>query len=256
MNITERQLSRQYENYTIDMDRLTQKFQDKDRSSAKSSGYDTVDISADGRWALGREMLEAIRAGQGINAAGTLTNVSSLGVFEDFEKAVSEEKRDKTAVNNFDRHVDKMVSAYRKMRQEIEEKYANMSQEQQEQSFYVADDKSIQQLTKEKELELLDKAYEQHSSAMAHFTEILRDLQDFKPQIIYHQSGGQVKEQVIYQPQTASSDSVKPKKGEIKDQAYRIFMSAINKGDFPSDSGSAAVSKSELNRIWDYYAGL
>ncbi|MDE6621495.1 MAG: hypothetical protein K2K74_13630, partial [Lachnospiraceae bacterium] len=113
MNITERQLSRQYENYTIDMDRLTQKFQDKDRSSAKSSGYDTVDISTDGRWALDREMLEAIRAGQGINAAGTLTNVSSLRVFEDFEKAVSEEKRDKTAVNNFDRHVDKMVSAYR-----------------------------------------------------------------------------------------------------------------------------------------------
>lgn len=144
-----------------------------------------------------------------------------------------------------------MVSAYRQMRHKIEEKYANRSQEQ---SYFIADDKSIQQLTQEKELELLDKAYEQHSKAMASFTESLSGLQDFKPQIIYHHSGRRVKEQPDYQPQSGSADSVKKKKGEIRDQAYQAFMSAVNKGGFQPGSGSAASSRSELNRIWDHYA--
>ncbi|MDE5824470.1 MAG: hypothetical protein K2H91_07300, partial [Lachnospiraceae bacterium] len=216
--------------------------------------YDTVDISSDGRRALEYEMLESFRAGKGIKSVGTLTSVSSLNFFEDFEKAVSAEKRDKAASNNFDRHVDQMVSAYRQMRSKIEEKYANMSQKQQERSYFIADDKSIQPLTKETELELLDKAYEQHSEAMAYFTESLSDLQDFKPQIIYHRSGESVIGQSNHQIQSVSADNMKKKKGEIKAQAYQVFMSAINKGNFQSNSGSSVSSRSELNRIWDYYA--
>ena len=248
MNITESQLPKRYENYAIDTDRLRQKLQDKSNTNARPSSYDTVDISSDGRRALEYEMLESFRAVQGVDPVGTLTSVSSLSVFEDFEKAVSAEKRDKTASNNFDRHVDKMVSAYRQMRNTIEEKYANMSQEQQEQSYFIADDKSIQPLTKEKELELLDKAYKQHSEAMAYFTESLSDLQDFKPQIIYHRSGKSAIGQSV------STDSIKKRKGEIKDQAYQVFMSAINKGGFHPNAGSSVSSRSELNRIWDYYA--
>ena len=247
INITDRQLSKQYENYAIDTDRLRQRFQEKDSASAsvRPSGYDTVDISSDGRRALEYGMMESFRAEQGIKPAGTLTGFSSLSVFEDFEKAVSAEKRDKTASNNFDRHVDKMVSAYTQMRSKIEEKYANMSQEQ---TYFIDDDKSIQPLTKEKELEMLDKAYAQHSEAMAYFTESLRDLQDFKPQIIYHRSGESVTEQSDRQTQSASADSAQTKKGEIKDQAFQVFMSAINK-----ENGSASA-RSELNRIWDHYA--
>lgn len=254
INITERQLSKQYEHYAIDTDRLRQRFQDQDKNSAAPSRYDTADISEDGRRALEQKMLETFGTGLGIKAAGTLTNVSSLSAFEDFEKAVSAEKRDKTARNNFDRHVDKMVSAYRKMKQGIEEKYANMSKEQQEQLYYVADDKSIQPLTKEKELELLDKAYEQHSKAMASFTESLSGLRDFKPQITYYHSGNRMKEQSAYPSQTALADGAKTRKGEIRDQAYQVFLSAIGKGDFQPDSGVSASDKSELNRIWDYYA--
>lgn len=254
MNITESQLTRQYENYAIDTDRLRQKFQDRDqdKSSVRPSGYDTVDISEDGRQALEQKMVEAFRAKQGIEAAGTLTNVSLLSVSENFEKAVSAEQRDKTATNNFDRHVDKMVSAYTKMKHEIEEKYANMSQEQ---LYYVADDNGIQRLTKEKELELLDKAYEHHSMFMASFTESLDSLRDFKPQIRYHQSGSQVEDRFVDPSQTALADGAKPKKGEIRDQAYQVFLSAIGKGDSQSDSGVSASAKSELNRIWDHYAG-
>lgn len=253
INIAERQLPKQYENYAIDPDRLRQRFQDKEteKNSARPSGYDTVEISPDGRSALEHEMVETFRARQGIRSAGRLTSVSSLSVFEEFEKAVSAEQREHTASGNFDRHADKMVSAYRQMKRAIEEKYANRSQEQ---TYYIADDKSIQQLTQEKELELLDKAYEQHSKAMASFTESLSDLQDFKPQIIYHRSGSRVRKQADYQPQSGPADSAKKKKGEIRDQAYQAFMSAINKGGFQSGSGSAASSRSELNRIWDHYA--
>lgn len=256
MNITESQLTRQYENYAIDTDRLRQKFQDRDqdKSSTRPSGYDTINISEDGRRALEQKMMETFRAGQGIKVAGTITNVSLLSVFENFEKAVSAEQRDKTATNNFDRHVDKMVSAYTKMKREIEEKYANMSQEQQEQLYCVADDKSIQPLTQEKELELLDKAYEHHSMTMALFTESLDSLRDFKPQITYYHSGNHMKEQSAYPSQTVMADSAKPKKGEIRDQAYQVFLSAIGKGDPQSDSGVSALAKSELNRIWDHYA--
>lgn len=255
INIAERQLSKQYENYAIDQDRLRQRFQDKDQEKqkdcARPSGYDTVEITPDGRSALEQEMVETIRARQGIRVEGRLTSVSSLSVFEDFEKAVSAEQREHVTSGNFDRHVDKMVSAYRKMRHEIEEKYASRSQES---SYYIADDKSVQPLTQETELELLDKAYEQHSKVMASFTESLNDLQDFKPQIIYHRSGRHAEEQPDYQPQSGSADGAKKKKGEIRDQAYQAFMSAIGKGSFQSGSGSAAFSRSELNRIWDHYA--
>lgn len=253
INIAERQLPKQYENYAIDPDRPRQRFQDKEKekNSARPSGNDTVEMSPDGRSALEHEMAEAFRARQGIRSAGRLASVSSQSVFEDFEKAVSAEQREHTASGNFDRHADKMVSAYRQMRHKIEEKYANRSQEQ---SYFIADDKSIQQLTQEKELELLDKAYEQHSKAMASFTESLSGLQDFKPRIIYHHSGRRVKEQPDYQPQSGSADSVKKKKGEIRDQAYQAFMSAVNKGGFQPGSGSAVSSRSELNRIWDHYA--
>lgn len=258
INIAERQLSKQYENYAIDQDRLRQRFQDKDQEKqkdcARPSGYDTVEITPDGRSALEQEMVETIWARQGIRSEGRLTSVSSQSVFEEFERAVSAEQRAHTASGNFDRHADKMVSAYRQMKRAIEEKYANRSQAQQEPSYYIADDKSVQPLTQETELELLDKAYEQHSKAMASFTESLSNLQDFKPQIIYHRSGSHVREQSDYQPQSGSADGAKKKKGEIRDQAYQAFMSAIGKGSFQSGSGSAAFSRSELNRIWDHYA--
>lgn len=262
MNITESRLTKQCENYAIDTDRLRQKFQDRDqdKGSVTPSGYDTIDISEDGRQALEQRLMDTFRERQGIKAAGTLVNVSQLSVFENFEKAVSAEQRDKTATNNFDRHVDKMVSAYTKMKREIEEKYANMSQEQQEQIYYVADTNAndigigIQQLTKEKELELLDKAYEQHSMGMAAFTESLDSLRDFKPQIRYHRSGSQMEDRFVDSSQTATADGEKTKKGEIRNQAYQVFLSAIGKGDFQSDSGVSASAKRELNRIWDHYA--
>lgn len=44
-------------------------------------------------------------------------------------------------------------------------------------------------MTKEKELEMLDNAYETHSRFMATSTQIWNEMQDFKVQKVYHSSG-------------------------------------------------------------------
>ena len=48
-------------------------------------------------------------------------------VFEEYEQAVMAEQREKVTSGNFDRHVDKMVSAYQKMKKDIEAPIAPFS---------------------------------------------------------------------------------------------------------------------------------
>lgn len=175
----------------------------------------------------------------------------------DFERAVSAEKEEGVKSNTFDYHVNQMVSAYKRMRNGIEEKYTDTDREQQ---YYVADDGSIQKLTKEKKLEMLDKAYEKHSKFMAASTEIWSNLQDFKPQITYHsKSAGTAK--------SFSADNTG--KSGIEEQAYQAFMSAVNsenirllqqsKGGLNNIKlglGISTSARNELNRIWDYNTNL
>lgn len=140
INITERQRSCQHENYVVDMDRIRQESKRADRSNDIVIRNDTVDISRAGRNALENKMSVLSRAGQN-KAAGKLSPVSSFSVISDFERAVSAEKEEGIKSNTFDYHVNQMVSAYKRMRNGIEEKYADTDREQQ---YYVADDGSIQ----------------------------------------------------------------------------------------------------------------
>ena len=162
-NVIERQPQMQYEKYTIDTDRLTQRFQQKnmEQSAAnEKSRRDTVNISEDARKAL-----EELRKQDNIEIAGTVEPdrlCMELKVYEDYEKAVMAETREKVTSGNFNRHVDKMVSAYQKMKIAIEEKYTDADE------------------YKKKQLELLDKAYENHSKLVAGFTETMYDLRDFR----------------------------------------------------------------------------
>ena len=163
-NIMEKHSQMQCERYTIDTDRLAQRLQQKkaDQPSAAEKGSrDTVDISEDARKAL-----EALKNREHIEIAGAVEPdrfCMELNVFEEYEKAVAAEQREKVTTGNFDRHTDKMVSAYQKMKNEIEEKYADADED------------------KELQLELLDKAYESHSRLMAEHTEVMYDLRDFTP---------------------------------------------------------------------------
>ena len=85
--------------------------------------------------------------------------------------------------DTFDRYMNQMACAWNLLKDRIEEKYAAPAGEKE---YYTAQDGSIQELTKEKELEMLDKAYETHSRFMAANTQIWSDLQDFQPQTVYH----------------------------------------------------------------------
>lgn len=231
-NVIERQSQMQYEKYTIDTDRLTQRFQQKnmEQSAAnEKSRRDTVNISEDARKAL-----EELRKQDNIEIAGTVEPdrlCMELKVYEDYEKAVMAETREKVTSGNFDRHVDKMVSAYQKMKNEIEEKYADADED------------------KELQLELLDKAYESHSRLMAEHTEVMYDLRDFTPRITYHSDKTAADQQVQTKPEKLVLAG-KYEKGAIRDHAYSAFMAATGKG------GTAPQGRADLNRIWDYYAAL
>ncbi len=254
INVTEGQLPHQYEKYVVDMDRVKQKIEQVDKDNVAVTGNDTVDISKAGRNALEKKIYALGSTGQN-KPAGKLSSVSSFSVMSDFERAVSAEKEEGIKSNTFDYHVNQMVSAYKRMRSGIEEKYADTDREQQ---YYVADDGSIQELTKEKELEMLNKAYEKHSKFMAASTEIWSNLQDFKPQTTYYSMSADT-------AQSVSADNTG--KSGMKEQAYQAFMSAVNNENIrlllqSKDGlrnirlslGIPASERNELNRIWDYYA--
>ena len=149
------------------------------------------------------------------------------------------------------------------MKDAIEDKYANPDRELE---YYVADDGSMQELTKEKELDMLNQAYENHSNFMATSTEIWSELQDFTPSVVYHKGSEQTaNEQNIGENQENTAKS--KEKGVIKNSAYQAFLSAIQSdnqklsqqylGDWKDLRLNLNVSdgnRKMLNGIWDYYA--
>ena len=158
------------------------------------------------------------------------------------------EETEGAKTDTFDGYVNKMASAYQLLKDRIEEKYAASGSGKE---YYTVEDGSTQELTKEKELEMLDKAYETHSRFMAANTQIWSELQDFKAQTVYH-SGGSEKEAAA-----------------VKEQAYYAFMDAVSEknggrlkqekgslNQFRLDLGISPSARNTLNGIWDYYANL
>ena len=248
--------------YQIDTDKIKQRIlkADKDRTTNHHHN-DSVDISDEGLNALKEKMSTIEHIGQ----AGDIKELASIssgayGIMNDFEKIISEldgefEKEEGTKTNTFDSYVNKMAVAYQLMKDHIEEKYT-MPDHQKE--YYTAEDGSMQELTREKEMEMLDKAYETHSRFMATSTQIWSELQDFKAQTVYHSNETEV------EASTTKSQNV-----EIKDQAYNAFMSAINdentgllkhkEGNLDNlhlNLGISSSARNMLNGIWDYYANI
>lgn len=171
-----------YDRYPVDVEKSRQRPQQPEQSGNGCLQEDTADISEAGKNALKNKMSAWDRGT--VEKAGKLLSVSSMGYLNDFEKIVSElssgtvtntfvtgnysqervndlqpkfEVNGETKRDCFDCHVNKMVSAYNRMNSMIDEKYANPDREQE---YYIADDGTIQELTKEKEQEMLDKAYQ------------------------------------------------------------------------------------------------
>lgn len=269
--------------YQVDTDKMKQRLRQSDKSDAKSfSKSDCAEFSEAGRNALERKMSEINRLGAE-DVRGRLSSVSSTGVMNDFERIMSElnggnasddfvtenysqekvdgikphfENQEAKKENVFDRHVNQMISTYNLMKDTIEEKYT-VSDRQQE--YYVADDGSVQELTKEIELEMLDKAYKNHSIFMATSTQIWSELQDFKVQVTYQSNSGAMAQTEV---STGSEE-----KTDIKGIAYRAFMSALGTGNsellnnqvgnlynVQFNLGISPQERDLLNRIWNFYA--
>ena len=224
------------QSYHVDAGRIRERLQQADKGIAagKRQG-DSVDISGEGRRVL-REKMSAAKRMEPSGDIGKLSPINSgaYGMMNDFEKVMSElgggsvsdefvtkdysqedvdalkarfEETEGAKTDTFDSYVNKMASAYQLLKDRIEEKYAASGGGKE---YYTAEDGSTQELTKEKEMEMLDKAYETHSRFMATNTQIWSELQGFKAQTVYH-SGGSEKEAAV-----------------VKEQAYRAFMGAVS----------------------------
>ena len=265
------------QSYHVDVGRIRERIQQADKGIAagKRQG-DSVDISGEGRRVL-REKMSAAKRMEPSGDIGKLSPINSgaYGMMNDFEKVMSElgggsvsdefvtkdysqedvdalkarfEETEGAKTDTFDSYVNKMASAYQLLKDRIEEKYAASGAGKE---YYTAEDGSTQELTKEKELEMLDKAYETHSRFMATNTQIWSELQGFKAQTVYH-SGGSEKEAAA-----------------VKEQAYHAFMDAVsekNGGRLKQEKGSlnqfqldlwiSLSARNTLSGIWDYYANL
>lgn len=265
------------QSYHVDVGRIRESIQQADKGIAagKRQG-DSVDISGEGRRVL-REKMSAAKRMEPSGDIGKLSPINSgaYGMMNDFEKVMSElgggsvsdefvtkdysqedvdalkarfEETEGAKTDTFDSYVNKMASAYQLLKDRIEEKYAASGSGKE---YYTVEDGSTQELTKEKELEMLDKAYETHSRFMAANTQIWSELQDFKAQTVYH-SGGSEKEAAA-----------------VKEQAYHAFMDAVSEknggrlkqekgslNQFQMDLGISLSARNTLNGIWDYYANL
>ena len=265
------------QSYHVDVGRIRERIQQADKGIAagKRQG-DSVDISGEGRRVL-REKMSAAKRMEPSGDIGKLSPINSgaYGMMNDFEKVMTElgggsvsdefvtkdysqedvdalkarfEETEGAKTDTFDSYVNKMASAYQLLKDRIEEKYAASGAGKE---YYTAEDGSTQELTKEKELEMLDKAYETHSRFMATNTQIWSELQGFKAQTVYH-SGGSEKEAAA-----------------VKEQAYHAFMDAVSEknggrlkqekgslNQFQLDLGISLSARNTLNGIWDYYANL
>ena len=280
-------LPSQYSRYKINVDRVKQEIEKQKNSSIRLC--DQAEISEEGKKALESRM-SALAGERHMEDIRHLSSVSSYGYINDFEKALSdlekgnvsgeyltgayekdveqiaskfeEEEGEKT--DSFDRHINKAVAAYNMMRDRIEAKYADS---QRETEYYVTDHGEIKELTKEKELEMLDKAYANHSTFLATSTQVWADLQDFTPTVVYHKDSQQSDEEASVSESRKEEVTEHSEKGQVKDMVSKAFMSAIRDGNrrmlsqhegslnhFKLNLGISELERDRLNSIWNFYA--
>jgi hypothetical protein len=250
---------------------------------------DMIDISEAGRKALIQKPSNLKGFGEDVSIK-KLSSTSSFGYFNDFEKTLSSlcsndtVSLDFTTENyfevkvdalkqrfgeengvqsdSFSRYTNKMAATYNLMSETIDEKYADASREKE---YYIAEDGGLKELTKEKEKEMLNKAYESHSEFMAGSTELWNTLKNE----YFYKMNYQNEENIASDKEEEHQDNtvIESEKGEIKNSAYKAFMNAIGKDNINMLSNAVGswnhlklnlgVSDSELsklNQIWDYYA--
>ena len=280
-------LPSQYNGYKVNVNRVKQEIEKQKNSNIRLC--DQAEISAEGKKALESRM-SALAGERHMEDIRHLSSVSSCGYISDFEKALSDlgkgnvsseyitgtyeddiayiatkfEEEDGEKTDSFDRHINKAVAAYNMMRDRIEAKYADS---QRETEYYVADYGEMEELTKEKELEMLDKAYANHSTFLTTSTQVWADLQDFTPTVVYHKGSQQSDEESSVSESRKEEVTEYSEKGQIKDMVSKAFMSAISDENrmllsqhegslnhFKLNLGIFVSERDRLNGIWDFYA--
>lgn len=176
-----------------------------------------------------------------------LSSVSYQNYVDRFESTLSEleaSNGDAAIQKHFDYHADQMSVAYEQIKNDIEAKYAS---DDYKPEYYIAESGRIEELTKDKELDMLKRAYESHSTLMATNTEIWAELKNFTSNTVYSHSSSASND--AQTPSKSEAETGATQKGHIKDIAYKAFMSAIS-----PDFSISASDRSLLNSIWNYYA--
>lgn len=154
-----------------------------------------------------------------------ISSVSSMEYQNRFEKEVTDvfakEDTEGVKLDSFEHHVNRMAAAYNKIKNSIEEKYAA---EDYEPEYYVTESGKMEELTKEKELDMLNQAYENHSNFMATSTEIWSELQEFTPSVIYHKGSGQVEQEQSIDESKENVAKSEEKGGNQKCSISGIFI--------------------------------
>lgn len=258
---------------------MQKQVQQKENENCKNKqiNYDTLDISDAGRNIL-EQKISGLRA-RNIDKIGHISSVNAIGMQNDFEKALSAlsshetggmftenyqqkqvatlkgrfEAEDGERSDSFEKYVNKMASVYQMMKSSIEEKYADTNSETE---YYIAKDGSTRKLSREKELDMLNKAYENHSRLMATSTGIWDSLRN--------QEFGATSSS---KDETDVESEKSTKVGNAEKAAYAAFMSAISsenadllaegKGSlnhFKLNLNISGNDRNLLNDIWNYYA--
>lgn len=164
---------------------------------------------------------------------GKLSSINSYTYMRDFQETLASPEikdlfKDDNGIknNSFDKYANKMALAYDKMLSKIEDKYNSPDRETE---YFLAEGGEIQELTKEKEIDMLNKSYERHSTFMASSMAIWKGLQDFNVNIEHYPAGEKQISGSYYESSASVMLSKNSSSGNryIAKWAYSAFMSAI-----------------------------
>lgn len=151
VNVTSNMIAK-YNQTRIDVDKVNRKISEHKAETAKK--VDEVCISERGKIALEEKMAE-VRGEAAPHIKGKLSDISSQYYVDAFgEKLIASEKS-----KDMDAYFQKMKTICNEMQEDIEVKYDNCMQEE---VYYISQNGEFEMLSEDKELELLDSAYETH----------------------------------------------------------------------------------------------
>lgn len=163
MNINTRShLMATYNEMSVNVDKMKHRIDNK--KQVDSTKTDECCISKEGKSALEEKMSEA-HDNTLPHVAGRLSNISRQYYVDLFGKTLQMTPKTKS----IDEFFVKMESLHKEMEKEIESKYDNS----QEEEYFVSQNGTIEKLTKEKEFDLLQFAYESHMELMTNSMKIL-----------------------------------------------------------------------------------